>query len=319
MVMSQVIVQRIKHRSPETEIDMLAPGATLPLVERMPGVRRGILIDQGHGELGLGYRRQLGLQLKAEQYGQAIVTPNSLKSALVPFFAGIPVRTGFLGEYRYFLLNDLRLLDPRRLPRMVDRFAALAGTGEDGVEAGETPLLIVNEDNQARLIEVHHLGREKPVLGICPGAEFGDAKKWPDSHYIELSRSSIARGQQVWIFGSPADASSGEAIAEAVGQDCINLAGKTTLPDVIDLLARCETVVSNDSGLMHIAAAVGSKVIALYGSTSPEFTPPLSVNAEIVSLELDCSPCFKRDCPLGHKDCLVKMSPSSVIDVIDRR
>ncbi len=319
MVMSHIIVQRILERSPETKIDMLAPRASLPLVERMPDVQSGILIDQGHGELGLGYRRSLGEKLSSEDYDQAIVTPNSFKSALVPFFAGIPLRTGFLGEYRYFLLNDIRLLDKKRMPRMVDRFAVLSGPAKPGtdIKSNETPVLSVDKDNQERLVGMHGLKAGGSVTGICPGAEFGDAKKWPDSHYITLCQSLVAKGDQVWIFGSPADEECGSAIAEAVGEGARNLAGKTTLPDAIDLLALCNTVVTNDSGLMHIAAAVGSRVVALYGSTSPEFTPPLSVGAEIVSLNLECSPCFKRECPLGHKNCLVNLTADQVVEVVN--
>lgn len=309
MIMSQVVYSGLRADNPDIEIDVLAPRATLSLVQRMPEVNRGILIDQKHGQFGFGYRRALGSRLGDNGYDLAIVTPNSLKSALVPFFADIPRRVGFLGEYRYFLLNDLRLLDKRRLPLMTDRFLALIDkSGADMIR----PELLVDESNQGKFVRENQLDTETPPVGFCPGAEFGDAKKWPEAHYGELGRRIVSSGRQVWIFGSPADEKTGQAIADAIGPGCVNLAGKTSLLDAIDLLALCERVVANDSGLMHVAAAVGTPVTAIYGSTSPGFTPPLSSDARIVSLGLDCSPCFKRECPLGHKNCLNQLLPDKV-------
>ena len=309
MVMSQVIYSGLRADNPDIEIDVLTPRATLSLVQRMPEVNRGILIDQRHGQFGFGYRRALGSKLAENRYDRAIVTPNSLKSALVPFFADIPRRVGFLGEYRYFLLNDIRLLDKRRLPLMTDRFLALI----DKTRAQMIrPQLMVDEDNQTRFIRESGLDLSKPVVGFCPGAEFGDAKQWPESYFAELGRRLVAQGKQVWILGSPADEQTGAIISDGIGDGCTNLSGKTTLPDAIDLLALCESVVTNDSGLMHIAAAVGTPVTAIYGSTSPDFTPPLSDRAKIVRLGLDCSPCFKRECPLGHRNCLNRLSPDLV-------
>ena len=309
MIMSQVIYSALRRKNPEVVIDVLAPQATVSLVRRMPEVDRGILLKQKHGELGIGYRRALGQQLAAERYDTAIVTPNSFKSALVPFFAGIPRRTGFLGEYRYFLLNDIRLLDRKRLPLMTDRFLALVDNAGELIR----PALMVDLQNQADFMKAHALV-DTNVIGFCPGAEFGDAKKWPEAHYVALGQSLVATGRQVWIFGGPADEATGDRIAAGIGAGSVNLAGRTSLMDAIDLLARCESVVTNDSGLMHIAAAVGTRIVALYGSTSPDFTPPLSDNAEIISLELACSPCFKRDCPLGHKNCLNLLEPDSVLE-----
>lgn len=310
MIMSQVIFSALREDYPDSEIDVLAPGATLSLVSRMPEIHRGILIDQSHGQIGLGYRFRLGAQLAKNNYDWVIVTPNSLKSALAPFVAGIPLRTGFLGEYRYFLLNDIKLLDKSRLPLMTDRFLALVGkTSAEMIP----PRLGVDVQSQAAFLARHELATDKPVIGFCPGAEFGDAKKWPEEHYGALAKRLIDEGYRVWIFGSPADQATGDTIASIAGQDCINLAGRTSILEAIDLLALCHTVVSNDSGLMHVAAAVGSRVIAIYGSTSAAFTPPITEQAEIVSLALDCSPCFKRTCPLGHKDCLNKLMPDQVL------
>ena len=309
--MSQVIYSALREEYPDIDIDVLAPSATLSLVTRMPEVNRGILIDQAHGQVGLGYRFRLGAELKKNNYDWAIITPNSFKSALAPFAADVPLRTGFLGEYRYFLLNDIKLLDKPRLPLMTDRFLALVGkTSAEMIP----PRLGVDKQSQASFLARHQLATDKPVIGFCPGAEFGDAKKWPEAHYGALAKQLIDQGYRIWIFGSPADQATGETIVSIAGHDCINLAGETSILEAIDLLAICQTVVSNDSGLMHIAAAVGTRVVAIYGSTSPGFTPPISEEAHIVSRTLDCSPCFKRTCPLGHKDCLNKLMPEQVLE-----
>ena len=308
--MSQVIYSALRADNPSATIDVLAPEATISLVRRMREVDRGILIKQGHGQLGLGYRRGLAQHLEKEHYDHAVITPNSLKSALVPFFAGIPHRTGFLGEYRYFLLNDIRLLDKKRMPKMTDRFLHLVNKSGQQMIA---PKLEVDADNQRRLTAELELSTQQPIIGLCPGAEFGDAKKWPEHHYSELGRALVDQGHRIWIFGSPADRATANTIAAAIGEGCVNLAGLTSLPDAIDLIALCEQVVTNDSGLMHVAAAVGVGVQAIYGSTSPGFTPPISSKARIASLELDCSPCFKRQCPLGHKNCLNQLTPDRVL------
>ena len=309
--MSQVIYSALREEYPDIDIDVLAPSATLSLVTRMPEVNRGILIDQAHGQVGLGYRFRLGAELEKNNYDWAIITPNSFKSALVPFAADVPLRTGFLGEYRYFLLNDIKLLDKPRLPLMTDRFLALVGkTSAEMIP----PRLGVDKQSQASFLARHQLATDKPVIGFCPGAEFGDAKKWPEAHYGALAKQLIDQGFRIWIFGAPADQATGEFIVSMAGKDCINLAGQTSILEALDLLAICQTVVSNDSGLMHIAAAVGTRVVAIYGSTSPGFTPPISEEAHIVRRSLDCSPCFKRTCPLGHKDCLNKLMPEQVLE-----
>ena len=311
MIMSQVIYSALREEYPDIDIDVLAPSATLSLVTRMPEVNRGILIDQAHGQVGLGYRFRLGAELEKNNYDWAIITPNSFKSALVPFAADVPLRTGFLGEYRYFLLNDIKLLDKPRLPLMTDRFLALVGkTSAEMIP----PRLGVDKQSQASFLARHQLATDKPVIGFCPGAEFGDAKKWPEAHYGALAKQLIDQGYRIWIFGAPADQATGEFIVSIAGKDCINLAGQTSILEALDLLAICQTVVSNDSGLMHIAAAVGTRVVAIYGSTSPGFTPPISEEAHIVRRSLDCSPCFKRTCPLGHKDCLNKLMPEQVLE-----
>jgi heptosyltransferase-2 len=323
MIMSQTLYADLKLQNPNALIDVLAPAATVSLAGRMPEVNEALLQETRHGELGFGYRWRRGRELRARNYHQAIVTPNSLKAALIPFFAEIPLRTGFLGEYRYVLLNDIRMLDKRRQPRMVDRFVALGRRSNEGVLDTpadiQPPRLKVDAGNQEALIKQLSLDSKMPIVGLCPGAEFGDAKKWPEEHYAVLGKALVASGSVVWIFGSKADAGCGERIAREVGTGCINLTGKTSLLDAIDLLALCGEVVTNDSGLMHIAAAVGCRVVALYGSTSPGFTPPLNAGATILRTGIGCSPCFRRQCPLGHKDCLNKLRPETVLEVVSIR
>ena len=322
MVMAQVLFTILRDANPEGAIDVLAPPATVSLTQRMAQIDRGIRFEVGHGEFRLGYRFGLAKHLAENGYDHAIVLPNSLKSAIVPAFAGIPRRTGFLGEYRYYLLNDLRLLDKRRLPLMIDRFAAL------GVDDGKTPpqplphpRLMLDAARQAVLRDQFDIGGE-PVLGLCPGAEFGPAKQWPAEHHAVLAASALANGWQVLIFGTDKDAAIARVIVTAVQDSAVpggvptgrlcDLTGKTSLLDAIDLLGLCDHVVTNDSGLMHVACAVGVPVTAVYGSSSPDFTPPLSERATIASLGLDCAPCFKRTCPLGHTNCLKRLSPGQL-------
>jgi heptosyltransferase-2 len=311
MVMSQVLYKLLRKRWPDCEIDVLAPPASLPMVARMAEVNRGIRFEMAHGELGIGKRFAFGEALKKNRYTRSIVLPNSLKSALVPFAADIPIRTAFRGEYRYYLINDMRLLSKRRLPRMIDRFAVL-GTkaGNEAPEDIPLPELFVDTENQQKVIEDLNLALDKPVLALCPGAEFGNAKRWPAEHFAALTSRAMQEGFNVWILGGPADVSTAEEIAGQSGS--ISLAGKTSLLDVVDILGLCQQVVSNDSGLMHIAAAVGAHTTVVYGSTSPDFTPPLTEKLDIVSLGLDCSPCFKRTCPLGHKNCLNELQPDTI-------
>jgi heptosyltransferase-2 len=312
MIMSQVLYKLLRQRWPACEIDVLAPPAAVPLVARMAEVNRGIRFDMAHGELALGKRIAFGESLKKNRYTRAIVLPNSLKSAIVPFAAEIPIRTGFRGEYRYFLINDMRLLSKRRLPKMIDRFAALATKPGKDSPPVPYPELIIDQANLDSLLGQLGLSIDRPVMGLCPGAEFGDAKQWPAAHFASLARRAIAKGFQVWIFGGKNDASCAAEIQSEAGEHCHNLAGKTSLLDAIDLLSACHQVVSNDSGLMHIAAAVGVHTTVVYGSTSPDFTPPLTDSLDIVSLNLKCSPCFKRVCPLKHKNCLNQLSPELI-------
>ena len=319
MVMAQSLFMVLKAQDSERALDVLAPGWTRVLLERMPEVRAAIDMPLGHGELKLLTRRRLGIALRAGHYQQAIVLPNSLKSALVPFWARIPLRSGYVGEMRQCLLNDCRRLDKQRLVMTVQRFIALAlADGADLPEPLPAPALITNHENGYAALQRLDLDADKkPVLALCPGAEFGAAKKWPEAYYAEVAREWLAQGWQVWLFGSVNDASVCDSInAQAQGR-CENLAGRTRLEDAIDLLAMASFVVSNDSGLMHIAAALQRPMVAVYGSSDPGFTPPLSETAMVARLGLDCSPCFQRECPLGHLNCLKELKPARILAAME--
>ena len=313
MVMAQSLFMTLQQQNPDITIDVLAPAWSLPLLSRMPQVDEAIALPVTHGELALVTRYKIGRQLRNKGHTRAIVIPRSYKSALIPFFAGIPVRTGYRGEMRYGLINDMRPLDKEVLTQTVQRHVALGlPRTADQPPAVPFPELCIDEPNQRRLLSELGLSLDSPIVGLMPGAEYGPAKQWPIAYYQELAGKLVATGYQVWVFGSKKEYALGEEIAQA-GSDVTNLCGKTHLEDVIDLIALCDNVVSNDSGLMHVACATGSRVIAIYGSSSPTYTPPLSKNAEVIYLNLECSPCFKRNCPLGHTNCLSRIRPMDVI------
>jgi heptosyltransferase-2 len=322
MVMAQTLFQCLRQRHPGCQIDVLAPEWSRPILERMPEVRAALSFPFGHGVLDLAGRRRIGQSL-AGQYDQAILLPNSLKSALVPFFAGIPMRTGWRGEMRYVLLNDIRTLDKARYPLMIERFMALAfAPGAALPQPYPRPQLAIDPASRSAALAKFGLELDRPVLALCPGAEFGEAKRWPASHYAAVADAKIRAGWQVWLFGSKNDHPVGEAIRDelipGLKEEAVNLAGATSLAEAIDLLSCADAVVSNDSGLMHVAAALNRPLVAVYGSTSPGFTPPLAEQVEVVRLGLECSPCFDRTCRFGHYNCLRELPPAWVGDALAR-
>ncbi len=316
MVMAHSLVQVLHADHPDCEIHMLAPKSTAVLATRMPGVTRVHVLDVGHGELGARKRWRAGRAMKALRFAQAIVLPNSLKSAWVPWLARIPKRSGWLGESRYGLLNDHRHLDKQAYALQVERFTALArAPGRSLPSPMPKPRLLADAGEASSLVRQLGLTLDRAVTILCPGAEFGPSKRWPEQHYSTVATHIVNSGGQVWILGSTKDAPVGESIAGQVDDPCVHqLAGRTTLENAIDLMSLAQRVISNDSGLMHVAAALDLPLIALYGSTSPDFTPPMSGRAQILRLGLPCSPCFARECPLGHLDCLRKLDPVQVIN-----
>ena len=314
MVMAQSLFMTLKARFPDAEIDVLAPPWSRPLLARMPEVHQAVMLPVEHGQFGFGVRRRLGLTLYG-RYSRAIVLPRSWKSALVPYFAGIPVRTGYRGELRWGLINDMRRLDKKVLTRTVQRYVAL-GQEKDAPQPPETPhpRLRVDAANQRLLLDLNRLNLDKPVVALLPGAEYGPAKRWPISRYSELAKRLKEAGKQVWVFGSAKEHDLGEAIAKEAGEGgIVNLCGATKLVDAVDLLALAQCAVTNDSGLMHMAAAVGVRLVVLYGSSSPDYTPPLTDKAEVVYLRLECSPCFERECPLKHLNCLKQIQVDDIL------
>lgn len=312
MVMAQSLFMTIKQREPQARIDVLAPGWSLPLLARMPEIDEAINVPVGHGEFGLAKRWQLGRSLRSRQYDHAIVIPRSMKAALIPFFATAKLRTGYRGEMRYGLLNDIRPLDKTVLTQTVQRYVALGLPADSELPPPiPSPRLMVDEENRERLLDELGLRGEGKAIGLMPGAEYGPAKRWP--YYAELVTQLVRDGFRVWVFGSEKERADAERIAT---DGAVNLCGRTSLVEAVDLIAACDAVVSNDSGLMHVAAAVGKPLLAIYGSSTPDYTPPLSGEAEVLYRRLDCSPCFKRDCPYGHTDCLKGIGVDEVCAVL---
>lgn len=313
MVMAQSLFITLKTNNPNCQIDVLAPAWSFALLDRMPEVSNAHVMPLMHGQFRFNQRRQIGKDLRLEHYDQSIVLPNSWKSALIPYFADIPQRTGYVGEVRWGLLNDARKLNKALLTMTVQRFVAL-GLKDNKTQAPtySIPHLKINKAEQQSTINKFNVSLSNKILALCPGAEYGDAKRWPIEHFAELAKNKQADGWDVWIFGSDKDKAVATQINQLSDDICHDFTGKTTMAEAIDLMALTHTVVSNDSGLMHVAAALNKPLIALYGSSDPAFTPPLNDAATIINRNLNCSPCFKRVCPLEHTDCLAQISAQHV-------
>ncbi len=314
-ILAQPLLALLKRNHPAARIDVLAPDWSAPLLARMDEVDAVIANPFRHGEFNFGARRALGRRLASADYAECYVLPNSWKSALAPFFAGIPRRIGYQGESRYLLLNRRHRPDAARHPQLVQRYAALAGPLPDSLPM---PHLTSTTQQQEAARRVLDLPLDAAPIVFCPGAEYGPAKRWPAQHYAALAQLVASPRRPVWLIGSEKDAATGDAIAATAGGAAINLCGRSTLEQAIDLIASASCVVSNDSGLMHVAAALDRPLIALYGSSSAAYTPPLSQEARIISRKLPCSPCFKRECPLGHFDCLNGIDPQRVATAINQ-
>lgn len=320
MVMAQSLLKLLKERHESICIDVLAPAWTYSLLKCMPEVSQALLIPFSHGDLKLWARYQLAKKLRADNYDQAIVLPNSFKSALIPWLARIPLRTGWLGEYRYGLLNDVRFLDKKKYLRMVDQFVAL-GLPRDAQLPNpfSYPSFEIAKTTAWEILAKHKIPlRNRPLLALCPGAEYGSSKRWPTDYFANVANQKIKAGWDVWLFGSAKDQAITAEIMAKTNQNCENIAGRTELYETIHLLSFVKGLVTNDSGLMHIAAALNKPVVALYGSTSPAFTPPLSAHASILQLNLSCQPCFERECPLKHHRCMRDLTPDRVVERIDQ-
>ena len=312
-ILAQPLLALLKRKHPDARIEVLAPDWSAPLLARMAEVDAIIINPFRHGEFSFSTRRALGRRLASADYSAAFVLPNSWKSALVPFFAGIPRRIGYQGESRYLLLNERHRLDVAAHPQLVQRYAALA---EPLPASLPLPHLNSTGEQQQAVRAALDLPLDTAPVVFCPGAEYGPAKRWPTQHFAALARLVATPQNPVWLIGSAKDAAVGDEIAAAAKGAALNLCGRSTLEQAIDLIASAHCVVSNDSGLMHVAAALERPLVALYGSSSPAYTPPLSAQAKIISRNLPCSPCFKRECPLGHFDCMNGITPQQVATTI---
>ena len=328
MVMSQALYITLKKQHSDAVIDVLSPAWCKAILEKMPEINKAIDMPLGHGALDIKTRYQLGKSLRREQYTHAYILPNSAKSALIPFFAKIPQRIGWKGEFRYGLLTDLRP-NKKVFQYMVERYVSLAYPKQE-MSAGNgclgdihqlpRPMLSIDTQQRDLILQKFNLTFDSNIIGLCPGAEFGPAKRWPETHYGEVAKKLTEQGTQVWLFGSVNDREVTTKIKNIVEKKHLvyDLAGETSLNEAVDLLSCCHTVVSNDSGLMHVAAAVGCHLVAIYGSSSPCYTPPLTDKVSIVQNKLPCQPCFKKECRYAHLNCLTQLMPEQVLNKINR-
>jgi heptosyltransferase-2 len=318
-VMAQPLLRLLKQAHPERPIDVLAPPQVVPVWRRIQEADHIMVTPFRHRALQLGERLKTASRLRERGYSDAYVLPNTLKYALIPWLARIPRRVGYKGEMRYGMVNVMHHDDtPPRA--MVPFYAALAREPELPVSVPglvTRPSLIVGGEETEAVCRRLGIALDRPLVAFAPGAEFGIAKRWPPAYYGLLAArvAEMLPGVQIALLGSPNDREICELVQSQAGKATgavRNLAAQTSLDDAIALLAQTRAVVSNDSGLLHIASALNRPVVALYGSTDPNYAPPLSEIARIVSLRLECSPCRKRECPLGHHDCMNKMSVDRV-------
>ena len=317
-ILSEPLVAGLLDGGVTQPIDVVAPPWCGPVYARMQGIGEIFDAPAAHGELALAARRAFGRMLRERRYTHAYVLPNTWKSALVPLFARIPVRIGYIGETRYGVLTDARRLDRKRMPQLVSRYAALAQPRTATLGAAPAPRLVPNGENLRRAMDALRLSRTTPIAILCPGAEFGPAKRWPAEHFAVLAQRLVRDGYAAWIVGSPNDHDVAQSLVAALtdgASNVLDLTGRTDLGTAIDLMSVASLVVSNDSGLMHAASAVSAPLVALFGSSSPQYTPPSSPAARIAKIDIACSPCFKRECPLGHFRCMRDLSPELVYNL----
>ncbi|WP_348666548.1 lipopolysaccharide heptosyltransferase II [Arsenophonus symbiont of Ornithomya chloropus] len=297
MMMTHSLFRTLKALYSNIIIDVMASNWCYELLKKMPEVNNSILMPLNRSSLEFFQRHKIGINLRKKKYDKAYILPNSFKSALIPFFANIPLRIGWCGENRYWLINDMRFLNIAEFPQMVQRYIALAYP-KDLVNNADSipkpilwPKISVSDAERIKSKKIFYISNKLPIIGICPGAASGFAKCWPYYHYAKLTELLYSiYGYQILIFGSQQDYNIGYAIWKLLSltcqNNCVNLVGKTSLNEVANLLASCTAVVTNDSGLMHIAAALNIPIVALYGPTNPNFTPPLSNRVKIIHVAI---------------------------------
>lgn len=309
IVMSQTLLKKIKSNNPKTSIDILVNSSLKNLVERMPEINKVIILDCNHRELGLFKRLRLAKEIKKSSYDRSIVLSRSLKSSLIPYFAKIPIRTGELGELRYLLINDLKEFSKESRRKTASRYISMYSDNNEELSENYYPSLDSNSENIKNLSEKYDLKKDKKVIIFAPGAAFGPSKMWPVNKFRELGKK-LNNDFKILILGSTNEKSIGNDIV--TNKNMVNLCGKTSIADAVDLMHISKFCVSNDSGLMHLAAATNTKSISIYGSTSPDFTPPLTKNKDIHYKGMSCSPCFEKKCKYGHYNCLVDIHSDDV-------
>ncbi|MBN8966044.1 MAG: lipopolysaccharide heptosyltransferase II [Rhizobiales bacterium] len=313
------VVRLLKARFPQAPVDVLTTTLCAPLLDYMPGVRKGIVVDLPRKKLPFPLYRALGKRLAAEGYSRSLVMPRTWKAALAPFLAGIPERTGFAGEVRFGLLNDVRFGE-RKLPRMVDRCGALAlPKGATLPPEWPKPQLVVPESEATAWRAARGLTDDnRPVVAFAPGA-VGPSKRWPSAYFAELARKLTAEGLTVWVLGSPAEAPLAEEIVAAAGPSARNLTS-TDLRNAVLALKIASACVSNDSGLVHVAAAIGTPTVGIFGPTSPWHWAPLNPLAAVIETTTDvpCRPCHKPTCRYGHHRCMRDIPADQVLPAVHR-
>ena len=310
-LMSQSLIIKLKLDYPDSIIDVVIRPDIEILVNLMPQINNKYILDIKHGEFGLSKRINLAKKLKRNKYTTSFILQNSFKSALIPWLANIPERIGYLTEFRYFLINK-GFKYTKFEKSMVERYLNLIN---QKYNINLRPNLKTNNSFKKKNLEEYGFNSERKNIILCPDAEYGNAKKWPLNHWIDLA-NLYNSNYNIIFLGK--DISVNENIKERCKSNSVkSFIGKTNLNDVVNLLSIADLVVSNDSGLMHIAGAVNCKIIALYGSSSPFYTPPLisSDSGEVIYKNLDCSPCFERECPLKHLNCLREISAQEVFKV----
>lgn len=308
------VVQVLNRRFPRRPVDVLTNSLCAPLLDYMPGVRRGIVHDLPRKRLALFRHKSLADRLRKEGYGSALIMPRTWKAALAPFLAGIPERTGFVGEFRFGLLNDLRRGE-RALPRMVDRCGALAlPPGAALPQDWPLPRLAVSPAERAAWRATHGLDEAKAVA-LAPGA-VGPSKRWPAASFARVARRLGEMGHEVWVLGGPAEKDIAREIA-AAGPHVRDLTGDD-LRNAILALASARVAVSNDSGLLHVAAATGTPAVGIFGPTSPWHWAPLNPLAATIqsATQLACQPCHKPTCRLQHHRCMHDIDAATVIEAV---
>ena len=327
-VMTEPLLASLKEQYPEANIDVLASTWVAPIYRACPEVHEVIEAKFEHKQLQWSLRKKLAKELAIKKYQACFILPNSLKSALIPWLANIPFRVGYRGELRFGLIN-LSLDNPSKVnrPPMVDHYLALSQLLNEGQVASTLSNLVprlnvsstANQSVQTKLLNA----KVDPanVYVMCPGAEYGPTKRWPTSHFAQLAQQLIASNphSQIILLGSKGDNALAQEIQFQAKQDShiYNWCGDTSLDEALALIGMSKAVISNDSGLMHIAAALKTPQVAIFGSSDPAHTPPLSDKAKVIWLNLPCSPCHKRECPLGHLKCLNDILPEQVFATLN--